>query len=240
MCVSAVVENDIERVAARLGITQLQAVGTDHDLPRRIEARDSAWIVRLGSGGRLVAEAMSFNPYTLKRSSLMGDMWAESMLGSNRGILVLKGFSEWVSLGLLLSQGIIPLHEANCAFNRFAHPDQRYGGRGDHRMVLANFTPEGAAGLLVPVLFDQQRKPDREDAPVREFAIVSEDSVVPVMAFGAEICPASLTLEGALEWLDNSADEGEEEAECDPSATSLAVLEQPRAQSLVFGLFKAA
>lgn len=232
MCVSALVETDPEKLAAKLGLSQLvMASPAGLELPRRVEARDPALVVRQAAGGRVVAEPMAFNPYVLRRSSLGGDMWAEHMLASNHGLIVVKGYSEWVSLGLLVSQGLIPMHEAHCAFNRFATP-QAFGSRAGDRLVLANFGPESGGSLLVPVLFDVRRDlQTAPESPIRhEFAVVSDEAVAH-LHFGAAHAPVCLTAEAAMEWL---CTEEEEAVEWDE------VLADSKRNAMSFGLFKSA
>lgn len=235
MCVSALVENDLERLAAKLGLATLSLAvpAADLELPRRIEARDPALVVRQGSGGRFVAEPMAFNPYVLRRSSLGGDMWAEHMLSTRHGIVALKGFSEWVSLSLLIGHGIIPVHEAHCAFNRFATPSAAFGTRQGDRLVLANFNPASGGSLLVPVLFDVRRDVSANPSSplVHEFAVVSDDVYGTDKALGAGHAPVCLTHEAALEWL---CTEEETPVEWDE------VLADSSPGPLAFGLFKSA
>lgn len=235
MCVSALVENDGEKLAAKFGLPHLSVPRESEELslPRRIEARDPALVVRRGTGGRFVAEPMAFNPYALRRGSLGGDMWAEQMLSTRHGIVVLKGYSEWVSLGLLVGHGVIPVHEAHCAFNRFAAKAPGPGSRAGDRLVLANFQPTAGGSLLVPVLFDARRDlASNPGGPVAsEFAVVS-DEVAPHQQFGAPYAPVCLSMDAAMEWL--CTDDAEGLVDWDE------VLADSAAGPMAFGLFKSA
>ena len=250
MCVSAIVETELERIAARLNLTRLDDVTTWHERPasafeappKRIEAHDPAVIIRQGNGGRLVAERMAFNSYVLHRASLGGDMWAERMLSHQHGLLVLKSFSEWVNLGMLLGQGLVPLHEANCAFNRFAAPSQRFGSGRENRQVLANFNPASGGSLLVPVLFDLRQRQE-VGALTHEFAIISDDPHPAMRPFGTEISPVCLSYEGAMEWMhvQGAGTEPSEDGE-DPGAEPAwnEILADGRPEVCSFNLFKSA
>jgi hypothetical protein len=245
MCVSAVVETDRQRIATLIGLSRLTAVdgpgdgndgsrsdgSADAQLPRRIEARTYAWVVREASGGRLVVEPMAFNPYVVRRRNLQGDMWASSLLAANHGLVILRSFSEWISAELLLGLGLIGVHDANCAFNRVA-PSPQPGGRGPQgRLLLANFTPQGS--VLVPVLFDggrDSRPPDLH----REFVLITDEPPEDLHMTGVAQAPVGLTVEAALEWLHIGS--GEESIAIDFEE----VLEDGKAESYAFSLYKSA
>ena len=225
MCVSAVVETERSQVAALLGLGTLASAGDASDgagdLPRRLEARHPAWVVRLGRSGRLVAERMRFNPYVARRRSLGGDPWTSTLLGANHGLVVLRTFSEWVSARRLLELGLIDPHEVHCAFNRVApHP-----GWAADRLLLANF--HAAGPLLVPVLFD-------ETAGERQFVVVTDDPPALLQPTGLAQAPRALGLEAAHEWLQVvDAD--------DPFAIDFEeVLEDGKAAAYTFSLYKSA
>ena len=61
MCISALIEPDLHKLAALLGVQRLEAI-TPEPPCRRVEAHQSAWVIRQAGAGRLIAEAMSFNP----------------------------------------------------------------------------------------------------------------------------------------------------------------------------------
>jgi len=252
MCISAIVETTRTKAAALLGLSHLDAMtadsalptSTDGELSRRIEARSEAWIIRQASGGRLVAEPMAFNPYVMHRRNIGGDMWASSLLTLNHGLLVVRGFSEWVHADLLLSQGFIGIHDANCAFNRSAvHPGE---ARGVHsRLLLANFTP--SASLLVPVLFDRARVPESSlAAGSREFVVISDDPPMALEQVGIDQIPLNLSLEAALEWLHIeidalSGDTPPGDGDGDQVAIDFeAVLADNKAEAFEFSLYKSA
>ena len=225
MCVSAVVETERAEVAALLGLGSLvTAEAEGDDLPRRLEARYPAWIVRLGRTGRLVAERMRFNPYVARRRSLAGDPWTSTLLGANHGILVLRTFSEWVSARRLLELGLIDAHDVHCAFNRVApHP-----GWAADRLLLANF--HAARPQLVPVLFDQGAGEDTE----RQFVVVTDEPPPALQRTGLAQAPRALALEAAHSWLQVVPED-------DPFAIDFEeVLEDGKAEAYTFSLYKSA
>jgi len=197
MCISALVETDLEKLAALLGVPRLLA-STPKPPCRRVEAHQSAWIIRQSGAGRLVAEAMSFNPYVVRRSNIGGDMWASSLLANNHGLVVLRGYSDWVSAQTMIEGGMIHHHEANCAFNR---SQSQYGPQhgGDSRQLLVNFTPR--APLLVPVLFDQARPQVLGQELRKEFVMISDQTPPLFDQLGLSQAPLALDLHTALEWL---------------------------------------
>jgi hypothetical protein len=140
----------------------------------------------------LIAEPMAFNPYIIRRPELGGDMWARSLLGRNHGLVVLKGFSEWVAPEPLLNHRLLQVHDICCAYNRVSG-----------RLLLANFTPESS--LLVPVLFDDTRAGEN-GSPARAFVMISDEPHPGLRAIGIRHAPLSLGLEAAFEWLHPEAE----------------------------------
>ena len=197
MCISALIEPDLHKLAALLGVQRLEA-STAEPPCRRVEAHQPAWIIRQTGAGRLIAEAMSFNPYVVRRSSIGGDMWASSLLANNHGLIVLRGFSDWMNARTMVEGGVIHLHEANCAYNR---SQSQYGsahGR-EGRQLLVNFTPR--APLLVPVLFDQARPQMVGQESHKEFVMISDQPAPPFDQLGLNQAPLALDRHMALEWL---------------------------------------
>lgn len=245
MCFSAVVEDELEKIAARLNLAQISEVipeGPDVASPKsqvsrhRIEALGHAWIVREGVAGRLVAERMSFNPNNIKWLNNDPADPKPLTMPDNHGLLVLKGFSEWVSIDLLFSRRLIAVHELSCPFNRI----RQLTGRHDPA-ILANFTPERQASLLVPVLFDA--RPVGITAGMREFVILSTEPEAGLRSYGAGFSPMSLTLSAATEWLHvrgldeaGEANSGEEDVAIDFSE----ILAQSARENYTFTLYKAA
>jgi hypothetical protein len=160
----------------------------------------------------MTGERMTYKPYVLKRRHLGGDMWASSLLAANHGLILLKSFAEWVSADLLLGQGLIGLHDANCAFTRSA-------GGPLGRLLLVNFTPPQP--LLAPVLFDQHP---------REFVLIADEAPPALRALGVAQAPLGLGADAALEWL--AAEEFAVDFE--------EVLEEGRKETFAFSLFKSA
>lgn len=242
MCVSLLVDNDPSALAASLGLSKISLI--EEAAPfgtRRIEARAPSLVLRLGAGGRIVAEAMSFNPYVVRRSNVTGDLWAHSLLGESHGLIVVRAFSEWASGYRLMRSGLANVFEVNCAFNRFATPAalEPMGGHRD-RLVLANFTPARRGPLLVPVLFDVSRRPD--GTTKRDFAVITHDPPEEVARTGAEHTPVSLTIDAALAWL--HAASAEDPLDADPGedvdTDFQEVLEDARDEAYDFALFKSA
>lgn len=244
MCVSLLVENDPSRIAAAVGLAQAACAGeaAADALQPRVEARGAARILRLGAGGRVVSEAMTFNPYVIRRMNVAGDIWSHTLLGESHGILVLKAFSEWTSTERLLRGGMLNIFEVNCAFNRFAAgASQGYLTQPAHdRLVLGNFRPTSGRALLVPVLFDQSRRTG--GTLPREFALISQEPPAPVARTGAVLVPVTLTLEAALAWLHavEMRDPAETSAAGELDTDLDEVLEDGRDEAFQFSLFKAA
>lgn len=242
MCVSLLVENDPDRLASVLDISVVPGMSIGGS--RRVEARGIATVLRIGAGGRLIGEAMAFNPYILRRSNVAGDLWAHSLLGESHGLLAVRGFSEWTSADRLVRTGMANIFEVNCAFNRFAF-ETGYGfspAAPRDRMVLGNFKPTSDSIMLVPVLFDVSRRPDAH--LVREFAIISRDPSAGVAHTGAAHAPVSLTGEAALAWINATdpgislEDDGQDIHSVDIDLDE--VLEDGQDETFQFSLFKSA
>ena len=204
MCISAVVETEPEKLADHFQIRSHLVASGGTSPTRRVEASDVAWTLRLGSAGRLHTETMAFNPYTVSRDALGGDLWASSLVSSNHGLIVIKGFSDWVDARILVAGGYISALDIHCAFNRsrsrltsgktYAH----YRSDPNDRLLLVNFTP--VKPMLVPVLFDEQKQAGVAQT-TREFIIVSDEPPRALAQLGLSYAPLSLQPEAALEWL---------------------------------------
>lgn len=237
MCVSFLVENDPSLLAAKLGL------GAIHDVAltdaARVEPRGAATVLRLGAGGRIVGERMTFNPYVLRRAHLEGDLWAHALLGESHGLLILRAFSEWTSAEALVRNGIANVFEINCAYNRFASEASRFARDARDRLVLGNFKPSDAGVLLVPVLFDRSRRPDADIE--REFAIITDDPHPGIARTGAAHVPVNLKNAAAWAWLHavqhvpvDDGPGGEVDVDLDE------VLEDQTSEGFQFSLFKSA
>lgn len=244
MCVSLLVENDPTILAASVGLSQ---IGFVHDAGQsgttRVEARAPSLVLRLGAGGRIVAETMTFNPYVVRRTNVTGDLWAHALLGESHGLLVVRGFSEWTSGHRLMRSGLANLFEVNCAFNRFAAPMGMAPAIDEprDRLLLGNFTPVRRGPMLVPVLFDASRRP--ESTTQREFAVITRDPPMEVARTGAGHTPVSLTVEAALAWLHAASAEDPEATESQEQDAEMdfqEVLDDAREESYAFSLFKSA
>lgn len=197
MAFSAIIERDPDRLAAALGVAALASMPAADDwrASHRIEPRNAIPLLRMLPGGALALESFTLSPHVVKKRDVAGDMVTEPLLGKEHALVVLQGFSEWLSVMRLLQTGLFPAHELHCAYNRYqsrsAHGPE--GLLSADRLVLANFAPHGTGLMLVPVLV----------APGRgEAVIVSDDPSEDLQDLGASLVPATLTRDAAWHWLD--------------------------------------
>lgn len=241
MCVSLLLETEATRLGAALGVPTV--VGGAPGDPARVESRGVATVLRIGAGGRLVGERMSFNPYVLRRSNVGGDLWAHALLGESHGLLVVRAFSEWASADRLIRSGMINPFDVNCAFNRFAAGASTpgIGPQPRDRMVLANFKPMSGRAMLVPVLFDTSRVKNAD--PPREFAVITQDPSDDLASMGVAHLPVGLTTEAAWAWLTAADASVPPAADGEGGSVDIdldEVLEDERDEDLQFSLFKSA
>lgn len=213
MCVSLLIETDVYKASAVLGV-DVPTIVANGPLGRRLEAHAQGQIIHIGAGGKLALKPMSFNPYLIRRQDISGDMWVSSLVGANHGLLLLRGFSDWVAPEPLVRLGLVDHHDVNCAFNRTCGP-----------LLLANFVPERA--LLVPVLFDLMPvAKDQEPFQNWQFIMISESAPNYLKTLGVAHVPLSLDLESAFQWINVAGSERNETDAQEPRATSEPVAEK--------------
>jgi hypothetical protein len=203
MGLSAVVEPNLTRLAALLGLESLTFAdgSSERHEAQRLQSETIVPVVRQAAAGRLVVECMRYKPYVIDRRHLAGDMFADALLGSTHGLIALRLFSEWLSPSRLVAEGIVPPHEVHCAYNRY-----QIGGDLRERMVLGNFMPVEDRLLLTPVLY----APTPEGPAGADFVLICDAAPPEIAALGGRLAPVSLDQGTALSWLATAADDDTE------------------------------
>ncbi len=244
MCYSAMVEQDVQRLAKRFGaeavvadwnaFEALRANSADHLTPSKatptppltdriypgyfapiLTMTDNKPTLRLMRYSveppEWIATSKNYTSFNARRDNLRSAFWSESFQ-KHHGILVLKGFFEWVAVKDVIQAGRISLEEVKAQFEhqklarkqRLKELKKPYSPTKAEltspllRKVVIQFSALGEQELLVPVIYSLRTPPGGHTR--MGFAMVTDDPPPEVAAAGHDRCPVILSADAAERW----------------------------------------
>ena len=243
MCYSALIRDDIEKLARefsaevtktlwgnvyeteRSAPTKIKLPGLDN----RIFPKYIAPIIRYKAKKRIIepmyysayppsymsdTQAKQLTTFNARRESLSKRFWSEA-IGVNHGLIVLKGFYEWVAVKNLVKAGVASIDDVIEEFQR--QSDQRkkkwmQSGKNIEeykpskteltnpmfRQIIIEFKVKSNHDLLVPVIFTSNHENSND---LNGFAIITDNPNPEIAATGHDRMPINLVFNNAEEWL---------------------------------------
>lgn len=159
-----------------------------------------------------IANSKGLTTFNARRDNLLSPFW-KGAFGTGHGVILVKGFFEWVAVKDLLSAGVVSLPEVVAVFAaqraarmaRIANSGKPYkltkAEETDPRFrkIVIQFSASGHECLIVPVIFNRQVL---NGESVGGFAIVTDEPPPEVRAAGHDRCPVFLNESAAQSWLD--------------------------------------
>ncbi len=153
--------------------------------------------------------AKDLTTFNARRESLKNKFW-EHAFGVHHGIILLTGFTEWVSVKNVVDAGLMSLQNIQSRFMAAAAerkkkveatgkkvvPTQIELTHPLQRKMELDFLPKPADTLFVAVLFS----PNKDDTE-HGFAIITDEPEADIAAAGHDRMPVTLTVPAAKKWL---------------------------------------
>ena len=242
MCYSALVIQDLKYLGRRYGAIAVReqiasyeeaSVGDSKIFPALKERIYPGYYapVIFKRNGELVTEVMRYGAYppahikdpgryssfNARRDNLTSSFWGNAFL-KHHGVVVLKGFYEWVAVKDLLSAGVVALKAVEAEFaNQSQFRKEKILASGKKwkptpteskpaidRQIIIEFKPEDGDDLLVPVIFSYNQHPQAEGVhlPNAGFAVITDDPTPEIQSAGHDRCPVILDVQDIKTWLD--------------------------------------
>lgn len=237
MCYSALVKKDIEYLGKKFGAIavreqlDLYDEGTrkdpkkypklhdriypGHYAPIIFPSHESKAIEVMRYGAFPPPDVLNPEKYTTfnaRRDNLTSKFWSEAFM-KHHGIVILKGFYEWVSVADLLSAGVVTLKEVELEFKRQSDERKlRFLSQGKkwkptatelkdprHRQIIIEFKSDDDEDLIVPVIFSHGGS--EKDALEKGFAIVTDEPPFEIEQAGHDRCPVILQTGAENIWM---------------------------------------
>jgi len=241
LCYSALVRKDLAFLSQKFGANivsenfeaYLQAVARDpkkyppmdqerifpgHFAPVVIERDGQRLIEPMRYGAfppSFVTDPKKYTAYNARRDNLHSNFWKD-MVGYNHGVIVIRGFFEWVKVSDLLRSGKVTIDEVTREFERQAESRKRrvtaagkpYKPTATEkkdplmRDVIVAFKPTLHEDLVVPVIFSECSQIDSDHEAIKHgFALLTDDPLPEVRAAGHDRSPILLDEKAAVAWL---------------------------------------
>ena len=242
MCYSALVIQDLKYLGRRYGALAVREQIASYEeassgdsklfpvLKERIYPGYYAPVI-FKQNGELVTELMRYGAYppphikdpgryssfNARRDNLTSSFWGNAFM-KHHGVVVLKGFYEWVAVKDLLAAGVVALKDVEAEFahqSQFRKEKILAGGKkwkptptelkpAMDRQIIIEFKPEDGEDLLVPVIFSYNFHPQAEAQlpPNAGFAVITDDPTPEIQRAGHDRCPVILSGEDIRIWLD--------------------------------------
>jgi len=242
MCYSALVIQDLKYLGRRYGALAVKdqfasyeeaSIGDSKLFPALKERIYPGYYapVIFKQNGELVTELMRYGAYppphikdpsryssfNARRDNLTSSFWCDAFM-KHHGVVVLKGFYEWVAVKDLLKAGVVALKDVEA---EFAHQSQFRKEKilasakkwkptltelkpAIDRQIIIEFKPEDGDDLLVPVIFSYNQHPQAEGVhlPNAGFALITDDPTPEILRAGHDRCPIILGAKDLDSWLE--------------------------------------
>ena len=158
-----------------------------------------------------------YSSFNARRDNLTSSFWGNAFM-KHHGVVVLKGFYEWVAVKDLLSAGVVTLKDVELEFERQAQqrkekiiasgkkwkPTPTETKPAIERQVIIEFRPEDGGDLLVPVIFSYRSEATevKQKALDAGFAVVTDDPTPEILRAGHDRCPIILGAQDIGRWLE--------------------------------------
>ena len=237
MCYSALVRKDLDFLSEKFGASivresfdeYLKAVAFDskkyppienerifpgHFAPIIYERKGKRYIEPMRYSAfppSFIPDPQRYTTFNARRDNLTSKFWSE-MYGKNHGVVVLRGFFEWVKVSTLLKAGVVDIKDVEAEFLRQAElrkekilasgkkykptPTELKDPR--FRDVVIKFSPSLHQELIVPVIFSEG---DDGKGLRKGFALITDDPPKEVRSAGHDRCPVNLDDNGVDGWL---------------------------------------
>lgn len=153
-----------------------------------------------------------YTSYNARRDNLQSPFWADSF-SQHHGLIILKGFYEWVEVRDLINARLAALEALKAEFERQStERKRRLEAQGKKyrptpaekkdlldRRTIIEFHDRSGRDLLVPVIFSSIKLDD--GSADFGFAIVTDDPPPEVIEAGHDRCPVILDFNYADDWL---------------------------------------
>ncbi len=155
------------------------------------------------------AQIKRLSTFNARRDSLQKRFWSESFR-RHHGIIVLKGFYEWVAVKDLVKSGVITIDQIREKFQQESEErKQKILAQGKKytptktelkdpifRNIVIEFKPNTHDDLIVPVIYNLNK--DHTDYG---FAIITDDPTPEIQAAGHDRMPINISKETIEDWL---------------------------------------
>jgi putative SOS response-associated peptidase YedK len=237
MCYSAMIEQDVKFLADLFGSSPVQSSWSEFEAMRVQEdsvvpplaarvfpgyfapvlhTEEHRVVIRLMRYSidppDFIKDGKRYTTYNARFDNLESPFWGESFR-RHHGLVVMRGFFEWVAAKQLVKAGRVTMEEIKQEFERqktVRRMKMKQAGRpykptrtelteAGFRKVAISFKPDPEQELFVPTLFSKQTGPSGVSR--YGFAIVTDDPPAEVQAAGHDRCPIFLLRDAADHWL---------------------------------------
>ncbi len=155
------------------------------------------------------AQVKKLSTFNARRDSLKKRFWSEAF-HVNHGIIILKGFYEWVAVKDLVKTGVITIEQIREKFQQESEErKQKILAQGKKyaptktelkdamfRNIVIEFKPNTSEDLIVPVIYNKNK-----DGTDYGFAIVTDEPTLEIQAAGHDRMPITLSRDVIEDWL---------------------------------------
>lgn len=157
-------------------------------------------------------QVKKLSTFNARRDSLQKRFWSEAF-GINHGIIILKGFYEWVAVKDLVKSGGVSLEQVQKSFaqesqerkNKILSQGKKYAPTKTElkdpmlRNIVIEFKPLSGEDLIVPVIYNRN-----QDGNDFGFAIITDEPTPEILAAGHDRMPIHLSKDKMEDWLNPS------------------------------------
>ncbi len=155
------------------------------------------------------AQVKKLSTFNARRDSLQKRFWSEAF-GVNHGIIVLKGFYEWVAVKDLVKTGVVTIDQIRAKFEQESEErKQKILSQGKKyaptktelkdpifRNIIIEFRPDISEDLVVPVIYNTNK-----EGTDYGFAIITDEPTPEIQAAGHDRMPINLSRNAIEDWL---------------------------------------
>ncbi len=150
--------------------------------------------------------------YNARSDNLHSRFWQNAFM-INHGLVIIKGFYEWVEVRSLVRSGKVSLDEITSLFQQQSEkrkaqilkagkkyaPTKTETAPAIDRKIIIRFMPENRDELVVPVIYNYSLQPEK--SPFPGFAIITGEPNPEIQNAGHNRMPVCLSHETFEEWL---------------------------------------